>query len=296
RGMMGALAGGAAGAFGGAKFGGQATGHSKTSGLVGALVGAFAGSKLEDAGKDWKDGHDKKKDEEKKHKDEEKLRRDEEKLRRDDEKHDHRRRSRSSSRSSHHRRHDSGERKRDAPRSAHYGGGFTTSSRDVRLDESHGEWNLRASCKRYDGSYESSTLSLNKILENDCGSFRWYEGHHSGGGGGPRSYTVQQGDTLRAIAAKFGGTSFEEIARHNGISNPDLIYPGQTLQIPGGGGEHHGGGGHGGNFGSSARHVRLVDGGQKLEAELRRENGDWVHASIVLDERIKNDNGTLQLI
>jgi hypothetical protein len=59
--------------------------------------------------------------------------------------------------------------------------------------------------------------------------------------------------------------------------------------VPGGG--RHGGGG----FGSSARHVRLVDGGQRLEGELSRD-GDWVLSSIILDERIRNFNGTLELV
>ncbi|KAI3398097.1 hypothetical protein diail_9850 [Diaporthe ilicicola] len=53
-----------------------------------------------------------------------------------------------------------------------------------------------------------------------------------GGGGGPDTVVVQQGDTLRGIAARFDGVSFEEIARHNNIANPDMIYPGQTLAIP----------------------------------------------------------------
>lgn len=61
------------------------------------------------------------------------------------------------------------------------------------------------------------------------------EHHHEaprGGGCGPDTVVVQQGDTLRGIAARFDGVSFEEIARHNNISNPDMIYPGQTLAIP----------------------------------------------------------------
>lgn len=59
--------------------------------------------------------------------------------------------------------------------------------------------------------------------------------HHEaprGGGCGPDTVVVQQGDTLRGIAARFDGVSFEEIARHNNIANPDMIYPGQTLAIP----------------------------------------------------------------
>lgn len=55
---------------------------------------------------------------------------------------------------------------------------------------------------------------------------------HHGGGGDGHEVTVQQGDTLRGIAARFDGVSFEEIARLNNIQNPDMIYPGQVLRIP----------------------------------------------------------------
>ena len=55
------------------------------------------------------------------------------------------------------------------------------------------------------------------------------------GGGGGGTYTVSPGDTLSAIARRFG-TSWQEIAALNGISNPNIIHVGQVLQIPGGGG------------------------------------------------------------
>ncbi len=48
-----------------------------------------------------------------------------------------------------------------------------------------------------------------------------------------RSYTVRAGDTLGGIAERFG-SSVQAIASHNGISNPDFIYPGQQLRIPAG--------------------------------------------------------------
>ena len=44
-------------------------------------------------------------------------------------------------------------------------------------------------------------------------------------------YVVRPGDTLSAIALKYG-VSFWEIARANGIWNPDLIFVGQMLFIP----------------------------------------------------------------
>lgn len=50
---------------------------------------------------------------------------------------------------------------------------------------------------------------------------------------GNGTYTVQAGDTLSGIAAKFG-TSYEALASLNGISNPNLIVVGQTLQVSGG--------------------------------------------------------------
>lgn len=43
-------------------------------------------------------------------------------------------------------------------------------------------------------------------------------------------YVVKRGDTLSGIAARFG-TSYQVIARDNGISNPNLIYAGQKLII-----------------------------------------------------------------
>lgn len=44
------------------------------------------------------------------------------------------------------------------------------------------------------------------------------------------TYTVQSGDTLWQIANKYG-TTVQEIANINRIANPNLIYPGQVLQI-----------------------------------------------------------------
>lgn len=46
------------------------------------------------------------------------------------------------------------------------------------------------------------------------------------------TYTVRSGDTLSSIAAKFG-TSYQALASLNGISNPNLIFAGQTLRVNG---------------------------------------------------------------
>jgi nucleoid-associated protein YgaU len=49
-----------------------------------------------------------------------------------------------------------------------------------------------------------------------------------------RTYTVVSGDTLWAISERFygDGSKYQQIANASGISNPDLIYPGQVLTIP----------------------------------------------------------------
>lgn len=46
-----------------------------------------------------------------------------------------------------------------------------------------------------------------------------------------RTYAVQPGDTLSGIAEQFG-VDPQDLARVNGITDPDLIYVGQVLRIP----------------------------------------------------------------
>lgn len=48
---------------------------------------------------------------------------------------------------------------------------------------------------------------------------------------GTSSYIVKNGDTLSAIARIYN-TTYQVLAEYNGISNPDLIYPGQVINIP----------------------------------------------------------------
>ncbi len=43
-------------------------------------------------------------------------------------------------------------------------------------------------------------------------------------------YAIQSGDTLYGIAAKFG-TTWQWLAEVNGIANPNLIYPGNTIRV-----------------------------------------------------------------
>jgi len=58
--------------------------------------------------------------------------------------------------------------------------------------------------------------------------------HHAGHHAGHRSaYTVVSGDTLSRISARFCGTpsDYLSLAGASGISNPNLIYPGQTIKL-----------------------------------------------------------------
>ncbi len=52
----------------------------------------------------------------------------------------------------------------------------------------------------------------------------------------PQTYTVQPGDYLSRIASRFG-TTVTALVQANGIVNPNLIYVGQVLNIPGGTGQ-----------------------------------------------------------
>lgn len=54
------------------------------------------------------------------------------------------------------------------------------------------------------------------------------------GTAGEQVYTVQRGDTLSGIAAKYG-TTYQKLASYNGIANPNVISVGQKIKIPGNG-------------------------------------------------------------
>ena len=50
------------------------------------------------------------------------------------------------------------------------------------------------------------------------------------GGGG--TYTVREGDNLSTIAANNGwGSNYMGLAAKNGISDPNVIYPGQVIYL-----------------------------------------------------------------
>ncbi|HEY8371138.1 MAG TPA: GH25 family lysozyme [Pseudonocardiaceae bacterium] len=76
-----------------------------------------------------------------------------------------------------------------------------------------------------------SVPGVNGHVDRDVTVGGWTVAAFTVGGGSPRTHTVQPGETLRSIAALYG-VDWQELARINGIENPDLIHPGQVLRIP----------------------------------------------------------------
>lgn len=67
-----------------------------------------------------------------------------------------------------------------------------------------------------------------------AGQTLWLPGAFLDNGNGYATYVVARGDTLKALAIRFG-TTMSVLGSLNGISNYNLIYEGQRLTVPGGG-------------------------------------------------------------
>lgn len=80
------------------------------------------------------------------------------------------------------------------------------------------------------GTTVSNLVSLNHISNPNViyVGQKIYVGEASQGQS--NAYTVQSGDTLSGIAAKFG-TTWRTLANKNGLADPNVIYVGQTLTI-----------------------------------------------------------------
>ena len=59
-------------------------------------------------------------------------------------------------------------------------------------------------------------------LENVAGGANYYNGDY---------YTIKRGDTLSALAARFGTSINTLMALNPQIKNPNLIYEGHTIRI-----------------------------------------------------------------
>ena len=98
-------------------------------------------------------------------------------------------------------------------------------------------------------------------------------------GGGSHDYTVHSGDSLSAIAARNGVSLNSLIAANPQIHNPNLIYAGQTVHVPGGSG--------GGN--AAASHDYTVHSGDSMSAIATR-NGVSLSALVSANPQVHNPN------
>ena len=97
-------------------------------------------------------------------------------------------------------------------------------------------------------------------------------GHGYSGSGQGGTYTVRQGDTLNSIALKFNTTP-QALATANNLSDADVIYAGQTLNVPGGAAQSPG---YSGNTGMCGQYYS-VRWGDTLSAIAAR-HGTTVNA------------------
>ena len=86
---------------------------------------------------------------------------------------------------------------------------------------------LSGIASKYGTTYQT-LASINGISDPD----KIYPGQKIkiSGGGGATYYTVKSGDTLSGIAKKYG-TTYQNLAKMNGIQNPNVIYPGQRIRV-----------------------------------------------------------------
>ncbi|MCI2094892.1 MAG: LysM peptidoglycan-binding domain-containing protein [Lactococcus lactis] len=90
-----------------------------------------------------------------------------------------------------------------------------------------------------ENSYKVLQKSGNKVLLDNIMS--WVaasdvQALDTGGGnstGNTQTHIVQSGDTLSGIASNWG-TNWQELARQNSLSNPNMIYTGQVIRFTGG--------------------------------------------------------------
>lgn len=83
---------------------------------------------------------------------------------------------------------------------------------------------------RINGIANPNVINVGQVLKLSGSAAPKPSGPPSAAGG---TYTVVAGDTLSGIAQRYG-TSWQTLAGLNGISNPNVIYPGQKIKLPGG--------------------------------------------------------------
>ncbi|MBK5077100.1 LysM peptidoglycan-binding domain-containing protein [Lactococcus lactis] len=87
-----------------------------------------------------------------------------------------------------------------------------------------------------ENSYKVLQKSGNKVLLDNIMSWvaasdvQAVDTGGSNSTGSPQTHIVQSGDTLSGIASKWG-TNWQELARQNSLSNPNMIYTGQVIRF-----------------------------------------------------------------
>lgn len=101
--------------------------------------------------------------------------------------------------------------------SAYGGSAFYTQTRN----QGNGNWGMSGTYKFlgfiYNPAVSGAASNASNITTNSSGE---------------TVYTVNSGDSLSAIAAKYG-TTYQALAKYNNISNPNIIKVGQQIRIPG---------------------------------------------------------------
>ena len=104
--------------------------------------------------------------------------------------------------------------------SAYGGKAFYTSTRN----KGDGNWGMGSSYKFVGFIYNPAVNSSGTISTNTTTT--------TANSSGEVVYTVKSGDTLSRIALMYN-TTYQELAKYNGISNPNIIGVGQKIKIPG---------------------------------------------------------------
>ena len=90
---------------------------------------------------------------------------------------------------------------------------------------------LKSAVKSFLTGYEKPADQSNTAVNTRTKYAQVYYDKYASVDISPLAHVVVKGDTLSAIAAKYG-TTVSVLATYNNISNPDLIYVGQIIYIP----------------------------------------------------------------
>jgi len=146
----------------------------------------------------------------------------------------------------------------------------------------------------------SALLAANPQISNPNRIYPGQVIHLPGGGSASsapasRDYTVRSGDTMSAIASRHGVSLSALLSANPQIANPNRIYPGQVVHIPGAGGAQSTGGtqGTGGVHGSSgASGSKAVDIARQFlgrdASELKRSGALPMNPNVSSDECCAN--------